>query len=85
MPAFSAVIRKPDSLVDSIKTRLQKLIFHTETLRELQLIHHFSASQPVGLNLFGDRMSLSQAHLRSETGTKVTVYWGGSPQYEELY
>ena len=54
MPAFSAVIRKPDSLVDSIKTRLQKLIFHTETLRGLKLIHHFSASQPVGLNLFGD-------------------------------
>lgn len=35
MPAFSAVIRKPDSLVDLVKTRLQKLIFHTETLREL--------------------------------------------------
>ena len=84
MPAFSAVIRKPDSLVDSIKTRLQKLIFHTETLRGLKLIHHFSASQPVGLNLFGDRMSLSQAHLRSETGAKVTVL-GGSPQHEELY
>ena len=53
MPAFSADI-KPDSLVDSIKIRLQKLIFHTETFRELKLIHHFSASQSVGLNLLRD-------------------------------